>query len=194
MQGCRHANVSQAAVRQSGSRARGAAVNSRVLAEPALDQAGCHAETPFAMSHSVLPLTKMAQPALWKVLREGVLEFDAERFWHAHEAWEAAWHRSNDPTRSVLKGIIQFAAVQHHLQRGRCSPAYALLERDRIGLHLGQPGAERWPFPCAFLVLVAAAQYADMRRTGEGRPRVLQLLPWFVGHESVGASSGLNTR
>ena len=38
------------------------------------------------------------------------------RFWEAHEAWEALWHRETDPARrDLVQGLILVAAAVHKL-------------------------------------------------------------------------------
>ena len=51
-------------------------------------------------------------------LGEGVLLFDAGRHWHAHEAWEHAWHRAPNEERDFFRGLIHAAAALVHHQRG----------------------------------------------------------------------------
>lgn len=51
-------------------------------------------------------------------LAEGVALFNAQKFWHAHEAWERDWLTASDPHKLFLQGLIQLAAAYHHVQRG----------------------------------------------------------------------------
>ena len=47
-------------------------------------------------------------------LAEGVVLFNAGEYWHAHEAWERGWLTSNEPQKTLYKGIIQAAAALVH--------------------------------------------------------------------------------
>lgn len=50
---------------------------------------------------------------------KGIRLFNAEQFWHAHEAWEEVWRAERDAERRLFyKGIIQSAAALVHWQRG----------------------------------------------------------------------------
>jgi predicted metal-dependent hydrolase len=50
---------------------------------------------------------------------EGIELFNAGKFWHAHEAWEAAWLAAEDEQLKLFyKGIIQTAAALVHWQKG----------------------------------------------------------------------------
>ena len=51
-------------------------------------------------------------------VEEGVALFNAQKFWHAHEAWERDWLVATDPHKQFLQGLIQLAAAYHHVQRG----------------------------------------------------------------------------
>lgn len=59
-------------------------------------------------------------PALVKA---GAREWNAARFWHAHEAWEGAWHAlrkaGRDEAAKYLKGMIVVAAALENATRGK---------------------------------------------------------------------------
>lgn len=61
-------------------------------------------------------------------LVSGVELFNAHKFWHAHEAWEAAWLQLEGPPRTFLQGLIQLAAAYHHVQRGTFSGGVRLFD------------------------------------------------------------------
>lgn len=55
-----------------------------------------------------------------RLLREGAAEFNARRFWHAHEAWESAWHalRAHRPEAAgYVRGMILVAAALENATR-----------------------------------------------------------------------------
>lgn len=58
-----------------------------------------------------------------RLLREGAAEWNAARFWHAHEAWESAWHALRGAGRAeeaaFVKGLIVAAAALENATRGK---------------------------------------------------------------------------
>lgn len=66
--------------------------------------------------------------ALHESLRQGVEEFNSERFFEAHEAWELVWLASAGAEKRFLQGIIQIAAAFHHYQRANWTGACSLLQ------------------------------------------------------------------
>ena len=60
--------------------------------------------------------------------RQGLEEFNTQRFFEAHEAWEQVWLAAAEPEKRFLQGIIQIAAAFHHYQRGNRRGACSLLE------------------------------------------------------------------
>ena len=61
-------------------------------------------------------------------LAEGVSLFNAEKFWHAHEAWERDWLVASGDEKIFLQALIQFAAAYHHVQRGTFRGAIRLFD------------------------------------------------------------------
>jgi uncharacterized protein len=61
-------------------------------------------------------------------LREGVALFNAQHFWHAHEAWEKPWLAASGDEKQFLQGLIQLAAAYHHVQRGTVRGALRLFD------------------------------------------------------------------
>jgi predicted metal-dependent hydrolase len=49
---------------------------------------------------------------------EWVREFNAGRYFEAHEVLEAPWLRASEPEKTFLKGLIHAAVALHHRQRG----------------------------------------------------------------------------
>jgi predicted metal-dependent hydrolase len=70
-----------------------------------------------------------------KGFRQGLEEFNTERFFEAHEAWEEVWLASAGTEKRFLQGIIQIAAAFHHYQRGNRRGACSLLEAGLRRLH-----------------------------------------------------------
>lgn len=59
--------------------------------------------------------------------RDGIVEFNLGRYWHAHEQWEKRWNFLPSPDREQIQSLIQAAAVFHLIERGRLSPARSLI-------------------------------------------------------------------
>ncbi len=49
--------------------------------------------------------------------QEGLVLFDARRYWHAHEALETAWLEEPGPVRHLYRGILQAGVVYLHAER-----------------------------------------------------------------------------
>lgn len=58
-----------------------------------------------------------------RLVREGVAHYGARRFWHAHEAWEGAWHAlraaGEAEAAEFLHGLILVAAALENATRGK---------------------------------------------------------------------------
>jgi predicted metal-dependent hydrolase len=50
-------------------------------------------------------------------LAEGIVLFNDQQFWHAHEAWERDWLVAEGEEKLFLQGLIQLAAAYYHVQR-----------------------------------------------------------------------------
>jgi hypothetical protein len=61
--------------------------------------------------------------------RQGVEQFNAEKFFEAHESWEAIWLHAPEPEKTFLQGITQVSAAFHHYSKGNNAGAKTLLER-----------------------------------------------------------------
>ena len=69
--------------------------------------------------------------------------FAGERYFLAHEAWEAAWNVSKgSPHEALFKALAQLGAAYTHVQRGNPRGARILLARARENLR----GAQGGPF------------------------------------------------
>jgi hypothetical protein len=60
-------------------------------------------------------------------LAEGRACYRDEKFFLAHERWEAIWLVSEEPEKTFLQALIQITAAFHHLQRGNALGASSLL-------------------------------------------------------------------
>jgi uncharacterized protein len=57
----------------------------------------------------------------------GVTDFNAGRFFEAHEVWEELWLSAPEPEKTFLQGLIQIAAAFHHHGRGNACGRQSLL-------------------------------------------------------------------
>lgn len=82
---------------------------------------------------------------LQESFRQGIEEFNSERFFEAHEAWEHVWLASAGAEKRHLQGMIQIAAAFHHYQRDNWEGTRSLLKaglerlRDAPASHAGIP-------------------------------------------------------
>ncbi len=73
----------------------------------------------------------LAEPVLDRRQKEhylaGIALFNAGRYWHAHEAWEAAWmamgNGSEDDAEIFFRALIQLASGLHLKRSGRLAGA-----------------------------------------------------------------------
>ncbi|MGD0404096.1 MAG: DUF309 domain-containing protein [Candidatus Acidiferrales bacterium] len=66
--------------------------------------------------------------------QRGVLHFNAQEFFEAHEVWEEIWLLESEPERTFLQGIIQIAAAFHHYCRANSDGAESLLAAGIVKL------------------------------------------------------------
>lgn len=68
-------------------------------------------------------LNPRALTAVPELVRRGVEEFNAGRFWHAHEDWEEAWHALRGAGQAeaadFLQGMILVTAGFENAKRGK---------------------------------------------------------------------------
>ena len=60
-------------------------------------------------------------------LRESVDLFNQGDWYASHDGFEALWHETLEPDRSVLQGILQIAVAHLHRERGNLRGATVLL-------------------------------------------------------------------
>jgi len=72
---------------------------------------------------------------------EGLRQFNAGRYFEAHEALENAWNAERGEVRNLYRGILQVAVVYLHLTRGNFAGAIKVYERSKKWL-------TKWPAEC----------------------------------------------
>jgi hypothetical protein len=60
-------------------------------------------------------------------LAEGLRDYNAARFFEAHEAWESVWLHAPQPEKTFLQGLIQVTVAMHHSSRDNQLGATRLL-------------------------------------------------------------------
>jgi predicted metal-dependent hydrolase len=60
-------------------------------------------------------------------LREAVEQFNQGDWYASHDGFEALWHETLEPDRTVLQGILQIAVAHLHRERGNFRGATVLL-------------------------------------------------------------------
>ncbi len=60
-------------------------------------------------------------------LREAVDQFNQGDWYASHDGFEALWHETLEPDRTVLQGILQIAVAHLHRERGNLRGATMLL-------------------------------------------------------------------
>ena len=66
------------------------------------------------------------------LLDEGIIFFNAGRYYEAHESWEDLWRATSGADRSFIQGLVQAAVALHHIKRGNRRGGSRVLER---GIH-----------------------------------------------------------
>lgn len=60
-------------------------------------------------------------------LRDAVHQFNQGDWYASHDGFEALWHETLEPDRTVLQGILQIAVAHLHRERGNLRGATVLL-------------------------------------------------------------------
>jgi len=60
-------------------------------------------------------------------LAEGLRDYNAARFFEAHEAWESVWLTARQQEKLFLQSLIQTTVAMHHFSRGNLLGASRLL-------------------------------------------------------------------
>ncbi len=124
------------------------------------------------------------------LLREGADHFNAGRHWHAHEAWEDAWHALRAADRQddaeFLQGMILVTAAYENSHRGKeagfkrqmAQGLHQLRANAGSGTGLGLRDEAGWvdALVTRYLEACRARRWEAWRREGHPPPE-LQLAP-----------------
>jgi hypothetical protein len=87
-------------------------------------------------------------------LAEGLRDYNAARYFEAHEAWESVWLHAAQPDKTFLQVLIQTTVALHHFSRNNLLGASRLLTAALRKLE---------PYPPAFANLNVAQLRNDIR-------------------------------
>src|SRR5687767_4973408 len=84
------------------------------------------------------------EAALYPLLNEGLALYHAQRWFDAHEIWEAAWNGEVGRNKETLRALIQVAAALHkHAEKSRRGPS-KLLAKAKDTLAEVTSGCSAW--------------------------------------------------
>lgn len=102
-----------------------------------------------------------------RLVKDGAAEYNARRFWHAHEAWESAWHAlraaKHDDAAHYLRGMILVTAALENATRGKrdgfkrqfAEGLHAMLTRREASAAIGVRDARAWEHALVLLYVDA---------------------------------------
>lgn len=116
----------------------------------------------------------------------GAEEYNARRFWHAHEAWEEAWHAlraaERDDAAGYLRGMILVTAALENATRKKeagfkrqfAEGLHALFEHEPGAEELGVEDARAWERGLARLYVDASRRrvWTRWNESGWDAPRL----------------------
>jgi predicted metal-dependent hydrolase len=77
---------------------------------------------------------QMTNARIQEIFHLGFGDFNAGRFFAAHETWEEIWLHSAEPEKTLLQGLIQIAAGFHHVSKDNPEGGCALLTAGIVKL------------------------------------------------------------
>jgi uncharacterized protein len=72
-----------------------------------------------SITHNQAPQhpTELTAESEAAAISHGIQLFNSQKFFDAHEAWEAVWLKAKEPDKKFLQGLIQISAAFHHRSR-----------------------------------------------------------------------------
>ena len=118
-----------------------------------------------------------------RLLRTGVDEFNAERFFEAHDVWEELWRETSGSDRLFYQGLIQTAAGLYHLTcnnfKGACSQFGKALSK----LEQYLPAYQGINTQHLVERIRECLRDAEMLRTGQAERHTVCVLPKILIHQ-----------
>ena len=108
------------------------------------------------MSEETEPYRSACQAPLPALALRGLENFNAGKYFEAHEYLEAAWRDEPGPVRNLYQGVLQVAVGYYHLRNGNFLGARKMFARSR-----------KW-----LASLPAICQGIDVAQLGRDRDRV----------------------
>jgi predicted metal-dependent hydrolase len=102
----------------------------------------------------------------------GIRDFNAGRFFEAHEVWEDLWHGYRGSDRTFLQGLIQAAAGFYHLQTA--NPKGARSQLAKSGTKLRQYAPSHWGIDVDRLLQQLHGHLAALDQNPEDAPGDIQ--------------------
>lgn len=109
---------------------------------------------------------------------QGVADFNAGRYFEAHEVWEELWHECPADQRRFVQGLIQLAVALYHHHKGNATSAKRQLDRGIAKLASYPPSY----FGCAWPDLVHAVKATILHDSPE-RPEIVLLNEASLGDD-----------
>ncbi len=92
--------------------------------------------------HPTVPTTESEAAAI----SHGIELFNSQKFFDAHEAWEAVWLKAKEPDKKFLQGLIQISAAFHHRSRDNQKGFESLLRAGLIKIEHAPQITVAWIF------------------------------------------------
>ncbi len=118
-------------------------------------------------------LGAMAAKPIADFYEEGIVLFNAGRFFECHDAWEEVWKRSRGAEKLFYQGMIQAAVAILHAERGNTEGARSLYEKAQVkldGFPAEHKGIALEEFRIALREFFSAV--LDSRKSGLTPPRL----------------------
>jgi predicted metal-dependent hydrolase len=104
------------------------------------------------------------------LLHQGIIFFNAGRYFEAHEAFEDLWRLTSGPLKLYYQGLVQAAVGLHHLGAGNLNGATAQLQKSLSKLE---------QYPVLFSNIDNGSLVADLRIVlNQMTPDPVQIKTW----------------
>jgi predicted metal-dependent hydrolase len=117
--------------------------------------------------HPTVPTAESEAAAI----SHGIELFNSQKFFDAHEAWEAVWLKAKEPDKKFLQGLIQISAAFHHRSRDNQKGFESLLRAGLIKIEHAPSNHRGMDFHA--IRIVAREWLKAIEDGGELEPRTL---------------------
>ncbi|MDX1631837.1 MAG: DUF309 domain-containing protein [Thermoanaerobaculia bacterium] len=113
------------------------------------------------------------------LLFRGADDFNAGRFFEAHEAWEEIWRSTDPEPADLFRGLIQVAVgLYHYHERGKPAPARRVLARGLRRVEAYEQGTESLDLDA---LCAAASRWEEWLAAPGGEPPPLPKVRFLEG-------------